>query len=158
MFPSSLATPIKLMGECKMSRLSNTLLTLIERAEKKGSAIKRVREGSVMGGYTWGMSAAARRDYIKSTPMINQWEVVYALNLDSIKCPTYQIYHYDTLIAEIEQFMPNGYRLNYWYGQSNTDRDALNGLVSHFGISGYGFRYLPSKDKFYNAMAEEVSQ
>jgi hypothetical protein len=130
-----------ILGGIKMS-LTKTLEQLIERAEKKGSAIKRVREASVMGNsYSWGMDVQAYREYVKSTPMINQWEVKrYVLSLETV-----EVYHYDTLIFKAENY---GYwKMVYWYGQSNSDRDALNGLCSHFGINR-SFRYLPSKDQF----------
>jgi hypothetical protein len=153
MFPSSLATPIKLMGECKMSRLSNTLLTLIERAERKGEAQKRVRQGNIMGNaHSWGMTAQQWREYVKSTPIVVQWEVkIYTLAFQTV-----EVYHYDTLIFKAENFMPNGWRLLEWYGESASDRDALNGLVYHFGMSGkHSFRYFPSKSLFIDELAEK---
>jgi hypothetical protein len=116
--------------------LTKTLQQLLERAEKKGSAIKRVREGAIMGN-SYGNS-----EWVKTTPMTNQWEVKrYVLSLDTV-----EVYHYGTLIFKAEDF---GYwKMVYWYGQSNSDRDALNGLVDYFNIRGYSFRYRPSKDNF----------
>ena len=127
--------------------LSQTLLNLIERAERKGSAVKRVREGAVMDSGSWGMSPLERNEYIRSTPMINQWEVkVYTLAYETI-----EVYHYDTLIFKAENYMPNGYRLLEWYGESNSDRDALNGLCYHYGINKR-FTYRPSVNSFEEVM------
>jgi hypothetical protein len=122
--------------------LSKTLQSLLERAERKGTAVKRVREGAVMDNSGWGMTASERAEYIKSTPMINQWEVNrYVLSGEVV-----EVHHYDTLIAKFECKFGE-WELTYWYGQSNTDRDALNGLCDHFGVNR-GFRYRPSIDSF----------
>ncbi|QDP42791.1 hypothetical protein HWC53_gp071 [Bacillus phage vB_BmeM-Goe8] len=122
--------------------LSKTLEQLLERAERKGTAVKRVREGSVMDSSSWGMSPAERNEYIRSTPMINQWEINrYVLSGEVV-----EVHHYDTLIAKFEHKF-GSWDLTYWYGQSNTDRDALNGLCSYFGVKR-GFRYRPSVDSF----------
>jgi hypothetical protein len=125
--------------------LSKTLEQLLERAERKGTAVKRVREGAVMDNSSWGMTASERAEYIKSTPMINQWEVNrYITDGDTA---VVEVLHYDTLIAKFVKQPYESYELVEWYGQSNTDRDALNGLCSYFGVNR-GFRYRPSVDTF----------
>lgn len=119
--------------------LTKTLQQLLERAERKGTAVKRVREGSIMGN-SYGNS-----EWVKTTPMTNQWEVNnYIINGDT---SVVEVLHYDTLIAKLTKQPCENWKMVYWYGQSNSDRDALNGLCSHFGINR-SFRYLPSKDQF----------
>lgn len=124
-------------------RLTKTLQTLIERAERKGQAVKRVREGSVMGGYCYDA------EYIKSTPMIDQWRVTITnTEQDGMRFKNVIVDHYGTEICHIVINHTTGERkLHNWYGQSNTDRDALNGLMDYYGLS-HGFRYRPSTDKF----------
>jgi len=126
--------------------LSQTLLNLIKRAEVKGTAVKRVREGAVMDSSSWGMSPLERNEYIRSTPMINQWEVEFYI----LSYPVYVVKHYDTLIARFE-CVEGEWQLTNYYGESNSDRDALNGLCSHFGVNR-GFRYRPSVNSFEEVM------
>lgn len=52
--------------------------------------------------------------------------------------------HWGTVTAQINL---HDNTLEYYYGQSNSDRDSLNTLVYCLGIAP-NFRYLPSKDLF----------
>lgn len=115
--------------------LTKTLATLLERAERKGEAIKRVRYNQIMGNENSG-----------NTDFVNQWQVkMYTSAVDG--ATIINVLHYDTLIARIENFMPNGYRLVYWYGESNADRDALNGLCYLYGINKR-FSYSRKNEEF----------
>lgn len=121
--------------------LTKTLETLIERAKRNGTAVKRVREGAIMGGY------GIRNP--KETPMVEQWRVTVVIaEQDGNIYENIIVDHYGTGIAHIIRNLTQGTtRLHSWYGESNSDRDALNGLCSYYGIDA-GFRYRPSKDLF----------
>lgn len=135
-----------------MAYLTKTLETLIERAERKGTAVKRVREGSIMGNHMWGMSREAQREYIRSTPMIEQWRVT--VGRPNNHYTRIIVEHYGTRIAEICRCNRTGKAsLSYYYGESNSDRDALNGLCSHYGIDR-GFSYRPSTGEFIEVTQE----
>jgi hypothetical protein len=131
------------MGECKMT-LTKTLQQLLERAEKNGVAVKRVREGAVMGN-TYG-----NREWVKTTPMIEQWRVACLRTGGEKEYIKFTVWHYGTIIADFGKKHGESWVLNSWYGQSNTDRDTLNALTYHFGISGYSFSY--RKGVFSNDM------
>lgn len=116
--------------------LTKTLATLLERAERKGEAVKRVREASVMGsGYGWG-SWEERAERLKNSPMINQWEVKVTRTMGQValQVTQYEVFHYDTLIARISD-RNERWELHYFYGESTSDADALSGLCAHFGIA-----------------------
>lgn len=114
--------------------LTNTLATLIERAERKGEAVKKVRELSIMGNAYWGVSKEA----VKNSPMVNQWKVVVDGDIVVV------VEHYDT---EIFKANVSTKELLHWYGESNSDRDALNGLCANYRLKER-FSYRPSKDLF----------
>jgi len=101
--------------------LTKTLQTLLERAERKGIAIKRVRYNQIMGNENSGI-----------TDFVNQWEVKWTVVSDVYK--VVEVLHYDTQIACFE-YKHGAWCLYNWYGESNADRDALNGLCHHFGVS-----------------------
>lgn len=122
--------------------LTKTLQTLIERAERKGQATKRVREGAIMGSYNPMWNPVD----VKETPMIDQWRVTIHHASTDYDWKHVSVDHYGTCIAEIVVDNGNARLVNY-YGESNSDRDALNGLCSYYGIDE-GFRYRPSIDKF----------
>jgi hypothetical protein len=138
-----------------MAYLTKTLETLIERAERKGTAAKRVREGSIMGNQLWGMSVEEQREYVKSTPMVEQWRVtVQRTKQDGEAYKNIIVDHYGTEIAFIIVNETRGTTdLHNYYGESNSDRDALNGLCSHYGIDR-GFSYRPSTGEFIEVTAE----
>lgn len=138
-----------------MAYLSKTLEQLIERAERRGTAVKRVREGSIMGNHMWGMSREAQREYISSTPMIDQWRVtVHRTKQDGRRYRNIIVDHYGTEIAFIIIDETRGtVDLHNYYGESNSDRDALNGLCSHYGIDRR-FRYRPSIGEFTEVTAD----
>ena len=121
-----------------MRGLSKTLETLIERATRKGVATKRVRGYNVMGGHNTG-----------DTRMIQQWRVtVIDTEQDGISYRNVTLDHYGTEIAHIIQDKTNGVNaLHNYYGESNSDRDALNGLMEHYGLP-HGFNYRPSINEF----------
>ena len=119
--------------------LTDTLRTLIERAERNGQAVKRVREGAVIGNGFYGDP--------KQTPLIDQWRVT-VVNHDK-KMGDWQVMHvdhYGTEIACIKIEQGKAELVNY-YGQSYSDRNALNGLCGYYGLP-HRFRYLPSKHEF----------
>ncbi len=122
--------------------LTKTLQTLLERAERKGEAVKRVREASVIGsGYGWGYNP-------KDSDMIEQWKIVVTNSMGhvALQVTQYTIYHYGTEIARISD--RNGYwELHYYYGESKSDADALNGFCSYFGIPKR-FTYRPVNGGF----------
>lgn len=116
-----------------MARLTKTLQGLIERAERNGTAIKRVREGQVMGNYGgW------------KGDLINQWKVEID-ERDEYKLM--YVEHYDTTIAVIRHNVNGTVDLVRYYGESNSDRDALNGLCEYYYIDR-SFRYKPSTCEF----------
>jgi hypothetical protein len=142
--------------------LTKTLQTLIERAERTGRAVKRVREANVMGNLSsWGMTREEQRRYIKSSPLIEQWAVtVERTKQDGIQYMNIFVDHYGTEIAHIIVDETRGTpELYKYYGESNSDRDALNGLCSHYGIER-GFRYRPSIGQFEEVkkQTEDIGQ
>jgi hypothetical protein len=115
--------------------LTKTLATLLERAERKGKAIKRVRYNQIMGNENSGI-----------TDFVNQWEVLDYVDEDNEAIRYVDVNHYDTNIAQFV-YSHGTWELKYFYGESNADRDALNGLCSYFGIRR-GFSYSRKHEAF----------
>lgn len=127
--------------------LTQTLETLIERAVRKGVAVKRVRECNIMGRNdgTWFMTPEERRERVRQSPMVEQWKVEFnhSLNQDGSVFQEWKVYHYDTLIFHCSNTCAGGWILEDYYGESRTDADALDGLCAEFGINKR-FSYRPS--------------
>lgn len=121
--------------------LSKTLRGLIERAERNGSAVKRVREGHVSGNWYYGDKGE----------LIDQWKVVVVRNTSHEHV---EVYHYGTLIAHIMQVHGQLPALVRYYGESVSDRDALNGLCDYYGIDRQ-FSYRPSTGEFLDVTQYE---
>jgi hypothetical protein len=114
----------KIKIEWELVRMNKTLQTLVERAERKGTAIKRVRANQIMG------------NQYGSNEMVNQWEIVIEDN-------RVKVYHYDTLIFHVTKEPGMGWVLQDYYGESKSDADALNGLCRYYHIDmsfSYGSR------------------
>lgn len=115
--------------------MNKTLASLIERAERKGNAVKRVRANQIMGNENCG-----------STDMVNQWEVEHVQTFANVSehFESVKVYHYDTLIFFATNMKGIGWVLQDYYGESKSDADALNGLCRYFGIDK-GFSYGKSR-------------
>lgn len=100
-----------------------TIVTLIERAEKKGTAKINTREKDWYTGWTGDIIEKYRVD-IKEGKAI--------------------LYHYGTHTATVNT-VDN--ELEYYYGESVSDRDSLNTFVDYFSIEP-NFRYFPSTETF----------
>ena len=96
------------------------LLTLIERAERKGQATRRVGAG------------------------LEQWGVKYETN--GFTHEKVEVFHYGTRIFNAEK-ISNNWHLISWYGESKSDSEALNGLCNYYDIDE-SFRYRPSLGQF----------
>ena len=123
--------------------LTKTLEQLIERAERKGTAVKRVRANNIIGNHNSG-----------DTRLVDQWRVmVHRAHQDGVTYKNVVVDHYGTEIAHIIVNETQGTTELYnYYGQSNADRDALNGLCTRYGIDR-GFRYRPSIGSFEEVTA-----
>lgn len=113
--------------------LTKTLQGLIERAERNGVAVKRIREGLVMGSY---IPMSNYSEWAKTTPMIEQWRVTnQKCTQDGIEYENIIVDHYGTGICHIILNKTTGEnKLHMWYGESNSDRDALNGLMEYYNL------------------------
>lgn len=71
---------------------------------------------------------------------------------EEIKIGTYCIYHWGTLILEIEEHgnIIQGYRyhINKVYGQSVSDARAINAILDYFGIGGTRYTFKPVNGGF----------
>lgn len=131
--------------------MTKSMEMLIERAERKGEAVKRVREGAVMGNEIPFMNPGEYSKWVKTTPMIEQWKVEYKreLNQDGSVSKEWKVYHYDTLIFHADNNCAGGWVLAYYYGESNTDRDTINSLCNYFDINA---RFSYSKKNGFRPM------
>lgn len=121
-----------------MPRLSKTLRGLIERAERNGQAVKRVRQGSVMGNYGF------------KGELIDQWKVEV---VDHNSHTRVYVEHYGTTIASIIVHESGRTQLERYYGESVSDRDALNGLCDYYDIDR-SFGYKPSTCEFFEEVED----
>ena len=102
--------------------MSKTLDKLVERANKKGEAI--------LNGRTWtGYGYSDLREK-------------YAIT-DNGTIVTLRHWGTETLVINKEAGT-----IVSWYGESRSDADSMNYILSTFRING-GFRYFPSQDRFF---------
>lgn len=104
-----------------MSKHSKTLETLLARAERKGEANKN---GRYMVGY-WG----------DVSPLREQWHV-------TDDGSTLTVRHWGTQIIKANK---KEHTVVDVYGQSNSDRDALNQIFEYLGIKMHA-HYYPSRE------------
>lgn len=130
--------------------LSQVMRKLLERAEQSGKVeTKRVRQASVMGSYENEgmrfMTTSERTEYIKNSPLVSQWSVLVTYT-ENNRYKNIFVDHYGTQILHL--VLENGCLSSMdWYGQSNTDRDTLNGLMEYFDIP-HRFTYRPKNGGF----------
>lgn len=108
--------------------MSKTIEKLIKRAEVKGEAILNGRMVEWSPGYN------SKGDLEEKYAITNKDNIV-----------TLRHWGTETLRINIatEQVIS-------WYGESNSDRDSMNYVLSYYGVPGY-FRYRPSIEEFtYN--------
>lgn len=97
-----------------MTKLMNDLYN---RATKKGVAIAK--------NYV--------DDYGNKLPVpIEKYRVEVKLYSDSVECV--ELYHYGTLILSVNKkgFFGENYQITELYGQSNSDRDSIDNILSLF--------------------------
>lgn len=100
-----------------------TIADLMERAEKKGYAVKRARQR----GY-WGTG---------------DLEEVYRVENDG---KTVSLFHYGTLTASVDL---ESLELLKIYGESRSDADSVNTFLSWLGFEGFPFGFRPVNGGFY---------
>ena len=106
--------------------MSKTLQNIIEKAHKTGFANKNGR----------------MHDYGYVGPLESQWQARYNKETD-----TFELDHWGTNIVTLEQF--NTFPLvAHIYGQSKSDRDALDQLFNYCGRNDFYVSYKPSTDQF----------
>lgn len=121
-----------------MTKQHKTLETLIERAERRGTA----------GNGKWEVEVIRNGSTVKQDG-----------SEDIIKI--YVVRHYGTEVLKIAQYVnnKNGYdkpittpTMGYHYGQSKSDADGLNAVCAYFGMP-HRFTYKPVNGGFQ--MVEE---
>lgn len=105
--------------------MSKTLENLLEKALKTGSANLNGR----MRGY----------GYIGK--LESKYKIHYNKDIDTLV-----VYHWGTCILTIKDLYTEPI-VNHFYGQSKSDRDALQYIFDRFE-TGYSAKYRPSVDKF----------
>lgn len=85
---------------------------LLQKAEKKGEAVKKIRESQIL-----------HRKSVTNN-LVNQWKM-------KIQNDILIVEHYDTKIAEIDR---KNKKILYVYGESQTDAMVINGLCHKYGI------------------------
>lgn len=105
--------------------MSKTLLNLVEKALKTGSANLNGR----------------MRDYGYIGNLESKYKIHYNKDID-----TFVLYHWGTCILTIKDLHDKPI-VTHFYGQSKSDRDALTFIFNYFS-TGYNASYRPSIDKF----------
>ena len=106
-----------------MSKTLKTVITLMKRAERKGVAIKRVREQD-----TWG---------------VGDLKEVYRVENNS---KTISLYHYETLTAKVNL---ENMQLIEIYGESRSDSDSVATFLSELGFKNFDFGFKPVNGGFW---------
>ena len=106
-----------------MSKTLKTVITLMKRAERKGVAIKRVREQD-----TWG---------------VGDLQEVYRVENNS---KTVSLYHYETLTAKVNL---ENMQLIEIYGESRSDSDSVATFLSELGFKNFDFGFKPVNGGFW---------
>ena len=104
-----------------MTKFIKTIDTLLAKAKQKGFA-------KINGRYNDGYGAGELEE---------KYSIKIEDNILTMK-------HWGTVTAQINL---HDNTLEYYYGQSVSDRDSLNTLIESLYIEGI-FRYFPSKDLF----------
>ena len=104
--------------------MSKQLQKLVEKAQRnsKGEAILNGRMS-----YGYGQ--------------VGQLREKYAIKIDD---NIIKLRHWGTETLSIDM---DKRKVLEWYGESNSDRDSMNFMLSEFGVDGR-FRYRPSVDEF----------
>ncbi|UVD43065.1 hypothetical protein [Enterococcus phage TJE1] len=106
-----------------MSKTIETVITLMERAEKKGVAIKRARQRD-----RWG---------------VGELQEVYRVENNG---KTVSLYHYETLTAKVDL---ENMQLIEVYGESRSDSDSVATFLSELGFTNFDFGYKPVNGGFW---------
>lgn len=109
--------------------MSKTLERLLERAQLKGEAILNGRMS--YHGYKGDL------------------EEKYAISIEN---DILELRHWGTTTLVINT---SNQTILEWYGESNSDRDSMNFILSKFDINGR-FKYRPSIDEFSLVEKEEL--
>ena len=99
------------------------IVDLLERAEKKGAAVKRARQR----GY-WGTG-----DLVEVYRVENDGRAV-------------SLFHYGTLTAKVDL---ESMQLVSVYGESRSDADSINTFLSWLGLEYFEFGFKPVNGGFY---------
>lgn len=102
-----------------------TIVTLNERATRKGTAKINTRQRDYYTGWVGGMIEKYRIETENDTS---------------------KLYHYGTLTATIDT---NKKDVLYLYGESVSDSDSIGTFLESNGIDGYQFGYKPVNGGFY---------
>lgn len=106
--------------------MSKQLETLLEKALKTGYANANGR----------------KREYGYIGELESKWAFKYNNETGNLR-----MYHWGTLILEFGSLKSSKPIVKSYYGQSKSDRDALQFLFSYFE-TGYSAKYRPSVDEF----------
>lgn len=111
-----------------MAKTIKTVRTLIERAERKGSAVIRKRdEYGGMGFYS-------------ETPEMVE---VYRVENDGKHV---ELYHYETLTAKVDI---ENKKIVSVYGESRSDADSVETFLHELGVENVYFGFRPVNGGFY---------
>lgn len=111
-----------------MAKTIETVRTLVERAERKGTAIKRKR------GEYGGMG------FYGETPELVE---VYRVENDGKHV---ELYHYETLTAKVDI---ENKKIVSVYGESRSDADSVETFLHELGIENVYFGFRPVNGGFY---------
>lgn len=106
-----------------MSKFIKTVITLMEKAEKKGVAIKRARQRD-----RWG---------------VGDLQEVYRVENNG---KTVSLYHYETLTAKVDL---ENMQLIEVYGESRSDSDSVATFLSELGFKNFDFGFKPVNGGFW---------
>lgn len=106
-----------------MAKTIETVRTLVERAERKGVAIKRARQRDM-----WG---------------VGDLQEVYRVENDGKHV---ELYHYETLTAKVDIEKKQIVSI---YGESRSDADSVETFLDTVGIKNVAIGYKPVNGGFY---------
>lgn len=111
-----------------MCKTLKTIITLAERATKKGTA-------QMKGRNTYGLQMTYEEKM--SLPLEEKYRIEYTPNVQ-------ELYHWGTLTARIQND-----KCVYIYGRGMADADSIYTFLNHFGIDRYELGYKPKNGGFY---------
>lgn len=112
-----------------MAKTIKTVRTLIERAERKGTAVIRKR-GEYGMGYLYNSG-------------VSDLQEVYRVENDGKHV---ELYHYETLTAKVD--IENN-KIVSVYGESRSDADSVETFLHELGVENVYFGFRPVNGGFY---------